>query len=87
MTCSEFLELLDDVLDDKVDASLRADLEKHLYRCGNCEVILNTTRKTIEVYRSNEIYVMPEDLRSKLHEQIMKKCKESGGCGEAKPDE
>lgn len=81
MTCSEFLALLDDVLEDKLDASLRADLQKHLYRCGNCEVILNTTRKTIQIYRSNEVYEMPEDLRTKLHDSIMKKCKESGGCG------
>jgi hypothetical protein len=81
MTCSEFLALLDDVLADKLPKDVREDLERHLYRCGNCEVILNTTRKTIEVYRCNELYEMPEELRTRLHESIMKKCKDSGGCG------
>jgi anti-sigma factor RsiW len=75
MTCSEFLELLDEVLDNKLDAAVRADMEKHLYRCTNCEVVLNATKKTIEIYRCNEVYEMPDELRTKLHDRIMEKCK------------
>ncbi len=77
MTCSEFLDLLDEVLDDKLDAAVRADMEKHLYRCTNCEVVLNATRKTIEIYRCNEVFEMPEEVRSKLHDRIMEKCRKA----------
>ena len=51
MTCTEFLAILDDLIDDSVAAQTRAEVELHLKKCGHCEVIFNTTRKTIEIYR------------------------------------
>ena len=60
VTCTEFLALLDDLIDDSIAAETRAEVEKHLHKCGHCEVIFNTTRKTIEIYRSHEIYDLPQ---------------------------
>jgi hypothetical protein len=57
---------------------MRADLKEHLRGCEHCEVTLNTTRKTIEIYRSHEIYALPTDLRERLHAAIMARCKK--GC-------
>ena len=78
MTCSEFLAMLDDLIDDAVTQDMRADLQEHLRDCEHCEVTLNTTRKTIQIYRSHEIYEMPASLRERLHKAIMSKCKK--GC-------
>lgn len=78
MTCTEFIALLDDLIDDTVTAELRAEVEQHMRKCGHCEVIFNTTRKTIEIYRSHEIYELPNDLRERLHAAIMARCKR--GC-------
>jgi hypothetical protein len=78
MTCSEFLAQLSDFLDDKVTMALRADLEEHLHSCEHCVITLNTTRKTIEIYRSHEIYELPAALRKRLQEAILAKCKK--GC-------
>lgn len=75
MTCTEFLDQLDDFLDDKLAAELRADLEAHLKKCEHCEVTFATTRKTIEIYRSHEIYELPPDLREKLQAAIFAKCR------------
>ena len=78
MTCTEFLALLDDLIDDTVSTEMRADLQEHLRGCEHCEVTLSTTRKTIEIYRSHEIYDLPPDLRNRLHAAIMARCKK--GC-------
>lgn len=78
MTCTEFLALLDDLIDDSVTAETRAELERHLHGCEHCEVTLNTTRKTIQIYRSHEIYDLPPRLRERLHAAIMSRCKK--GC-------
>jgi hypothetical protein len=78
MTCTEFLAMLDDMIDDSVTTRMRADLEEHLRCCEHCEVTLNTTRKTIQIYRSHEIYEMPPGLRERLHSAIMARCKK--GC-------
>jgi hypothetical protein len=70
--------MLDDMIDDSVNARMRADLEEHLRGCEHCEVTLSTTRKTIQIYRSHEIYEMPAGLRERLHAAIMARCKK--GC-------
>lgn len=78
MTCTEFLAQLDDLIDNDVSSEMRADLEQHLRGCEHCQVTLNTTRKTIEIYRSHEIYDLPAGLRERLHAAIMARCKK--GC-------
>jgi anti-sigma factor RsiW len=78
VTCKEFLALLDDLIDDSVSDETRAQLRAHLSGCEHCKVTLDTTRKTIEIYRSHEVYDLPDGLRERLHAAIMARCK--GGC-------
>ncbi len=52
-------------MDDAVSADVRAELQKHLSGCEHCEVTLSTTRKTIQIYRSHEIYDLPAGLRER----------------------
>ena len=75
MTCSEFLAQLDDMLDQPTAAPLRADLEEHLRSCEHCEVTLTTTRKTIQIYRSHQLYELPDEMRERLHQAILAKCR------------
>jgi Putative zinc-finger len=75
VTCTEFLAQLDDLIDDEVNLNLRTDLEDHLRECEHCVITLNTTRKTIQIYRSHEIYELPEELRERLEKAILAKCK------------
>jgi anti-sigma factor RsiW len=75
VTCSEFLAHLDDLIDDQVSVPMRAELEEHLHGCEHCVITLNTTRKTIEIYRKHEIYELPNELRERLQKAILAKCK------------
>jgi anti-sigma factor RsiW len=78
VTCTEFLAMLDELIDDAVTPQTRAQLQNHLKTCEHCEVTLNTTRKTIEIYRSHEVYELPNSVRQRLHDAIMARCK--NGC-------
>lgn len=75
MKCSEFLKELNQYLDGDIDRDTKMELEEHLHWCKDCYVVCDTTKKTIEIYRHNEVYALPEDLRSKLHSAIVSKCK------------
>ncbi len=75
MICSEFMLHLDDMLDSSADPTLRVALEAHLVTCEHCTITVTTTRKTIEVYRSNMLYDLPDALRNRLQEAILAKCK------------
>ena len=74
MKCSEFLNELTNYLDSALDQRTKAELEDHLAWCHNCYVVCDTTRKTIEIYRNQELYELPEDLRGRLQSAIMNKC-------------
>jgi hypothetical protein len=78
MTCTEFLAMLDDLIDDSVTKEMRSELQQHIGCCDHCEVTFNTTVKTIQIYRSHEIYDLPTGLRERLHAAIMARCKK--GC-------
>ena len=77
MTCTEFLQILDNVIDESIAVDTRAEIEAHLRRCGHCEVVLDTTRKTIEIYRCHEIYELPTEVSERLHTAIMDKCRKA----------
>jgi len=77
VTCTEFLAILDDMIDESIAAETRAEIESHLGKCGHCEVVLNTTRKTIEIYRCHEIYELPAAVSERVHEAIMVRCRKA----------
>jgi anti-sigma factor RsiW len=75
--CNDFLKELTDYLDGTINVEVRAELEEHLQWCHECYVVMNTTKKTIEIYRDNQLYELPDKLRSKLQNAIIAKCKQS----------
>ena len=74
LTCKDFLSELSEYLDESLDAELRAKLERHMSECPNCWVIADTTRKTIEVYKSSKPVTIPSDLLSRLMKALEQKC-------------
>ncbi|MEO6964819.1 MAG: zf-HC2 domain-containing protein [Acidobacteriaceae bacterium] len=74
MNCTEFLANLTDYFDAKTAATLRSELEQHMSGCDHCHVTVNTTRQTIEVYRNDELYELPESIRTQLHQTVLMKC-------------
>ena len=74
MTCTDFLSQLTDYFDGQISHELLEEVRAHTAGCSHCEVVLNTTRQTIEVYRDNEIYELSGELRERLHTAIMVKC-------------
>jgi anti-sigma factor RsiW len=75
--CTEFLQELTDYLDGKISENLKIELDEHLHWCHECHVVMDTTKKTIEIYRDNQLYELPESLRNRLHDAILTKCRHS----------
>lgn len=74
MTCTDFLSQLTDYFDGQISPELLEEVRAHTASCSHCEVVLNTTRQTIEIYRDNEVYEVSDGFRESLHAAIMKKC-------------
>jgi anti-sigma factor RsiW len=73
LTCRDFLAELSDYLDERIDAELRAKLERHITECPNCWVIADTTKKTIQIYKGMEPYPIPQEVESRLMTALEKK--------------
>lgn len=73
MNCKTLVIELENYLDEELDAVLRASIEEHLMKCKKCRVIVNTTKKTIEIYCNSEPAPLPEDTRTRLHEALSKR--------------
>jgi anti-sigma factor RsiW len=73
LTCKQLLDGLNDYLDEKLDAETRALLEAHVGRCPNCWVIVDTTKKTLQVYRGMEPKQLPQDIHDRLMRALQKK--------------
>jgi anti-sigma factor RsiW len=60
-------------LDGELSPDLLADIEIHLERCKDCRLIVDTTRKTIEIYYSAQPLPLPTDVRERLHQALVKR--------------
>jgi Putative zinc-finger len=78
VTCKQFLQELNDYLDPTVDAAIKANLEAHVNKCPNCFVIVDTTLKTLQVYKGMEPKAIPEDVEARLWKAIERKLAERG---------
>ena len=73
LTCKQFLEELNAFLDDSADPEFRSKLNLHVSECPNCWVVVDTTKKTIEVYKGMDPTPIPDSVRTKLMAALEKK--------------
>lgn len=73
MNCKGVLEQLNDHLDGTLDPSLVEDLKSHLEACEDCRVIVDTTRKTIEIICDSEPAELPPGVRDRLQRALAAK--------------
>ena len=73
LTCKQFLQELNDYLDPSTDPAMKCHLESHVNECPNCFVIVDTTKKTLQVYKGLEPQTIPEDVKARLWKALEKK--------------
>lgn len=78
LTCKEFLQELNQYLDEEIDAELRVKLEAHINNCPNCFVIFDTTKRTLQVYKGMEPQVIPGEVHTRLMMALEKRMKAKG---------
>lgn len=66
--CSDLLSSLSDYVDGSVEPELCAEIERHMKGCQRCRIVVDTLKKTIELYQdTSEPEAMPEDVRLRLY--------------------
>ncbi len=69
--CAELLGSLSSYIDGDLNPELCQELEKHLDGCEDCRIVLNTTKRTIDlVHTPIEKPDLPEDVRERLFKRL-----------------
>ena len=67
LSCKHLLGNLSDYVDGELAQEFCAEIERHLSECENCQVVVNTLRKTVEiVHLTSEEIMLPEAIHHRL---------------------
>ncbi len=70
MKCKNIVVELSSYLDGELDSALVAEVQRHLERCEDCRLLVDTTRKTIQIFCNSEPVPLPDDVRERLHKAL-----------------
>jgi anti-sigma factor (TIGR02949 family) len=71
LNCESLLGSLSEYIDGALGPELCAEIEKHLSGCENCRVVLNTTKRTIDLVQAPaEKTDLPDDVRERLFKRL-----------------
>ena len=74
--CKNCLHEISDYLDGLLDPELKRELEEHLIFCHRCKVVLDSTRKTIELYCDGKLFQLPGGVHERLHTALRQRLRD-----------
>jgi len=67
LECQDLLNNISAYIDGELDDELCGKIEAHIESCPNCKVVVNTLKKTIQLYQDDgESETFPLDARHRL---------------------
>jgi len=73
LNCENVIHELSDFIDGDLDAAMKREIESHLQGCKECQLAIDQTKKTIEIFCDSELVELPNDVRNRLHEAVRRK--------------
>jgi predicted anti-sigma-YlaC factor YlaD len=71
LSCADFLAEFGDYLENVADPQLRGRLEEHLRECKTCQVIVDSTKKTIRIVTDSDSFSVPADNVESIVKDVM----------------
>lgn len=77
MNCQAVIRELSNFIDGELDGAMMLELERHLNDCADCRLVIDQTKKTINIFCDCEPIELPGEVRNRLHEALRRKLKET----------
>ncbi len=69
--CNHYLPELSEYLDGELSPELCSELERHMAECDRCRIVVDTTRKTIELYHTTaDSQKAPSEVKERLYKRL-----------------
>jgi predicted anti-sigma-YlaC factor YlaD len=75
--CKDVIREISDYLDGALEPEVLAELQRHLEHCEDCRLVVDTTKKTIQVFCNSEPAPLDPDTRERLHKALEQRLKRS----------
>jgi hypothetical protein len=79
MKCEELLQALNEYVDGTLEPGVCDQFQKHLDGCDTCRIVVDNVRKTIQLYKGDQVIELPAECRQKLHATLRERWKVSQG--------
>jgi len=73
LNCKGVIRELSNYIDGDLDPAVKLELERHLGHCEDCTMIVDQTKKSIEILCDSKPVELPSDVRSRLHAALRQK--------------
>jgi anti-sigma factor RsiW len=73
LNCKGVIRELSNYIDGDLDPVLKDELERHLGHCEDCTMIVDQTKKSIEILCDSHPVELPSEVRSRLHSALRQK--------------
>ena len=77
--CKKLLTELSNYLDNELDIAHRAEIEQHAQRCPSCYIIIDSTRKTVQIFKECGPYDVSPALHARIEQAVRMHVEKSEG--------
>jgi len=79
ISCRDFLAEVSNYLEGDVGAEVRLELERHLAHCESCQVVYDSTRKTLRIVTESGMFELPKPAFGRIAERVMARIRNPAG--------
>jgi len=73
LNCKGVIRELSNYIDGSLDPVVVEELERHLGHCEDCKMLLDQTRKTIDIFCGSKRVELTSEARSRIHGALKEK--------------
>jgi anti-sigma factor RsiW len=73
LNCKGVIREISNYIDGDLDLAVKQELERHLEHCEDCTMIVDQTRKSIEILCDSRPVSLPPDVKERLHTALRRK--------------
>ena len=67
MRCRQVVDKISEYIDGELDPELVREMERHMEHCEDCRIVVDTTRKTVEIFCHTDPAPLPADVLERLN--------------------
>ncbi len=79
ITCDEFLAEFGDFIENQASPEVRKELELHLSQCRACQVLYDSTRKTLKIVTDSSSFELPQKVCDSIIDRVMARLRTDRG--------